>query len=51
MDIGTRYNRTSNPVEFLQLFTSSLFKPRVETSVRWLISFLWPSKTLRRLGS
>jgi hypothetical protein len=31
--------------------TSSLFRPRVETSVRWLIGFLWPSKTLCGLGS
>jgi hypothetical protein len=30
---------------------SSPFRLRMETSVRWLIGFLWPSKMLRGLGS
>jgi hypothetical protein len=31
--------------------TSSSFRPRVDTSVRWLIGFQWSSKMLHGLGS
>jgi hypothetical protein len=49
-DIGTRYDGTTNPLNFSSS-TSSPSRPCVEISVRWPIVFPWPSKMLRELGS
>jgi hypothetical protein len=45
-----RYDGTTNPVEFLQLYVIAV-QPRVEISVRWPIGSPWPSKMLCELGS